>query len=102
MKTKLNILILILFVFPSVIFSQTFKRISLEDLWLNYSFYPERAEDIVPMNDGEHYLILLDEYTIVRYSYKSSQAVDTLVTKEMLKPVDGQTAIQIESFEIKI
>ncbi|MCK9612506.1 MAG: S9 family peptidase [Bacteroidales bacterium] len=100
MKTKLNILILILFVFPSVIFSQTFKRISLEDLWLNYSFYPERAEDIVPMNDGEHYLILLDEYTIVRYSYKSSQAVDTLVTKEMLKPVDGQTAIQIESFEI--
>jgi dipeptidyl-peptidase 4 len=81
-------------------FSQTYKPITLEDLWINYAFNPENADDIVSMNDGEHYLILTNEYTIDNFLYKNGKQAQPLVTKEMLIPKGQTEPVMIESFEL--
>ena len=31
------------------------KQVTLEDIWLNYEFYPNGVSGFKSMNDGEHY-----------------------------------------------
>ena len=100
MKTKLRILILIILLFPGYAPAQSYTPVTLEDLWINYAFYPERADEIISMNDGEHYLILTNEYTIDKFSYKSSKSESSLVTREILIPQGKSSAVKIESFEL--
>ncbi len=100
MTTKLRILLFIIILFPGIAAAQSYTPVTLEDLWINYGFYPERADEIIPMNDDGHYLILTNEYTIDKYSYTGSKTASSLVTKEMLMPKEGLTALKIESFEL--
>ena len=100
MTTKLRILLFILILFPGIAPAQSYTPVTIEDLWLNYAFYPERADEIIPMNDGEHYLILTNEYTIDKYAYASPEKVSSLVTKQMLIPANDAKALKIESFEL--
>jgi dipeptidyl-peptidase 4 len=81
-------------------YSQTYKPITLEDLWINYAFYPDNVEEIISMNDGEHYLTLSDEYTINNFLYKNGKQELPLVTKEMLIPKGQTEPVRIESFEL--
>ena len=81
-------------------FSQTYKPITLEDLWINYAFYPERPDEIVSTNDGEHYLVLTNEYTIDKFLYKNGKQALPMVTKEMLIPKGQTDPIKIESFDL--
>lgn len=100
MKRIIFTLTILLVLSTTQAFSQTYKPITLEDLWINYSFYPESADEIVSMNDGEHYLVLTNEYTIDNFIYKNGKQALPLVTKEMLVPAGKTTPIRIESFEM--
>ncbi|MDR2129838.1 MAG: S9 family peptidase [Odoribacteraceae bacterium] len=56
------------------------KRFKLEDLVLYGTFSPRRVESMKSLNDGEHYTRLEGGgKTLVKYSYKSGKAVDTLI-----------------------
>lgn len=81
-------------------FAQTYKPITLEDIWINYAFNPDPADEIVSMNDGEHYLTLSDEYTINNFLYKNGKQALPLTTKEMLIPKGQTEPVMIESFEL--
>ncbi|HNW69739.1 MAG TPA: S9 family peptidase [Bacteroidales bacterium] len=100
MKTKLRLLVFIALLIPAFSYAQTRQPVTLEDLWINYAFYPERADEIISMKDGEHYLIPTNAYTIEKFSYESSKSESKLVTKEMLMPEGKQIALKIESFEL--
>jgi len=100
MKTKLRLLLFIFLVIQGFAYAQSYKPVTLEDLWINYAFYPEQADEIISMKDGVHYLILTNTYTIEKYTYESSKPESKLVTKEMLMPAGGQIALKIESFEL--
>ena len=55
---------------------------SLEDLWLNYRYYPSYIADIRSMNDGEHYTVAEGD-AIVRYAYATGEMVDTVFSVTM-------------------
>lgn len=99
MIRKIKLFVIALFL-VNVIFAQKNKEITLEDLWVNYAFYPETAEEIVSLNDGENYLIQTDEYTIDKFEYKSGKQGLPMVTKEMLIPSGSEKAIKISSFQL--
>ncbi|MDO9634616.1 MAG: S9 family peptidase [Paludibacter sp.] len=67
-------------------------------------FKPEKAKTPVSMNDGEHYTLMVDDQTIVKYSYKTGAAVDTLlsVSKSKNPPISSFSGYIISPKESKI
>jgi dipeptidyl-peptidase-4 len=82
MKKVLFSFTILLVLTTSPIFSQTYKPITLEDLWINYAFYPEQADEIVSMNDGKHFIIMseLDGYNQI-YLYDLNGKIVNQITK---------------------
>jgi len=75
----LNKLLIVIAVFAiaNPLFSQTdTKKISLEDLWKNYTFYPRSVYGLRSTNDGENYTVLNKGINILKISYKTG---DTLL-----------------------
>ncbi len=54
------------------------KKITLEDIWKNYTFYPRGISGIRSMNNGVEYTIL-SRNCIIRYSYETGEVIDTLL-----------------------
>ncbi|PID95254.1 MAG: S9 family peptidase [Bacteroidetes bacterium] len=55
------------------------NKITIEDLWQNYKFFPQSVRGVASMNDGAHYTTMEKRNTvIVRYAYETGEAVDTL------------------------
>ena len=71
MRTRFSAIFIALLLLTISLPAQTHKQVTLEDLWINYAFYPERSDEIVPMNDGEHYLVLTNSNTIDKFFYKN-------------------------------
>ncbi len=59
-------------------------KISLDDIYKNYTFYPNSIDKIRSMNDGLFYTTLEEENSITRWNYASGEKVDVI-----FKPVDG-------------
>lgn len=81
------------------------KDITLEDIFVKRTFQSKGVWGIRSMNNGEHYTTLgsnkMGQY-IVRYEYKTGNAVDTLLTSRDLRP-EGvkleESGISIEDYE---
>lgn len=54
------------------------KSITLEDIWLSYTFRPKAISEIRSMADGEHYCILTRD-GIEQYEYKTGEKIGYLV-----------------------
>ena len=55
------------------------SKITIEDLWRNYKFFPASVRGVSSMNDGEHYTTMEGRNTlVVRYAYETGEAVDTI------------------------
>ncbi|MDR2413484.1 MAG: S9 family peptidase, partial [Odoribacteraceae bacterium] len=67
------------------------KRFTLADFALNGTFSPRRVGGMKSLDDGEHYARIERGKKIVKYSYKSGKAVDTLVdlTGERYREMPG-------------
>lgn len=63
----------------------TRTKITLDDLYKTYSYYPRSVRGINSMNDGIHYTALAGDSAIVKYSYKTGDAVEVLVTVKELQ-----------------
>ncbi|MDD3961057.1 MAG: S9 family peptidase [Bacteroidia bacterium] len=95
MKIKSSFLAVALALFVvAPVFSQQ-QKITLEDLWRTYSFYPSSVRGVASMNDGAHYTTLEQRGSlIVRYDYASGEPVDTLFRASDftgLKSISGYT-----------
>jgi dipeptidyl-peptidase-4 len=74
------IIALILSIISLSLFSQS-KEITLEDIWLNYNFYPKNFRGLKSMNNGDFYTKLKksDEgQEIIKYQFKNGKEVTTL------------------------
>lgn len=80
-----KISILLVFVF-SVCVGQ--NKITLEDIWLKYSFMPSSPDGYNAMNDGVNYTDLVtagDLQNLVKYNIKSGKEVEVLIKGEDVK-----------------
>ena len=73
------------------------NKITLEDIWLNYKFYPKSVRGIQSMNNGEQYTMIKNN-AIVVYDYKTGDSVSTLVDGNQLMPEGEEESIRISSF----
>ncbi|MBI9035288.1 MAG: DPP IV N-terminal domain-containing protein, partial [Bacteroidales bacterium] len=90
-------IILMLGVLPG--FSQEVKKVTLEDVWKNYTFSARSVRGLSSMNDGIHYTTLertKDGQSIVKYSYQTGEAVDTVL---VVRNIEGVKIDMIESYE---
>ena len=72
-------------------------KITLEDLWVNYAYYPQTVHGYQPMNDGKTYSIL-NQGDIEIYSYKSGKKVKTLVESKAFIPEGAKKALRFRSY----
>ena len=67
-------------------------------------FKPEKTMIPLSMNDGEHYTLMVDNHAIVKYSYKTGEAVDTLlsISKSKNPPISSFSGYLLSPKETKI
>lgn len=70
-----KVLIVVAFIASQTAFAQ--KGITLEDIWKNYTFYPEGLYGMNSMNDGLHYVVQ-EETGLAKYDYKTGNKVDDI------------------------
>lgn len=85
--------------YTHVFAQQTTKQITLEDIWQTYKFFPETKNDVVHMNDGEHYCMLENDIMINQYEYKTGEKTATIVRTSQLVPEGEKDGISIDEFE---
>jgi len=81
----------------STSFAQNATKISVEDIWLKYSFGSDSPDDMISMNDGKYYTLLEDRSVITKYEYKSAKKISIIfnandiinpITKKPLEGID--------------
>ncbi|MFH0893654.1 MAG: S9 family peptidase [Bacteroidota bacterium] len=87
-------IITLLLILPFQLFAQ--KEITLNDVWASGKFYPGRYETVVPMKDGEHYVIVEGGIFINKYEYKTGKMLETIIRSGEMVQTGNTTAIQIE------
>lgn len=92
---KILFTLIITICFVNIKAQDNYKEITLEDIWKNYTFYPQTIEGINSMNDGENYTVLENEIGIVKYSYKTGDKVEEILRLSDLK---AEKINQIEEY----
>lgn len=80
----------------------TKRNFTLEEIWKDNKFKFETADGLNSMKDGIHYTSLESDSTgsfIVKYSYKTGKATDTIISNKMMIPEGMDKAIDIESYQ---
>ncbi|MGI6321307.1 MAG: S9 family peptidase [Bacteroidales bacterium] len=99
-RTNLLLSILILLFLSGNIYSQSKKNVSIEDIWLNYRFYPDMARGTTPLNDDQHYAMLDNGMFIEKYEYKSGKNVGTILcSSEAINPETGKSIGKFDNFQ---
>lgn len=78
------------------------KQITLEDIYQKNYFGAKRIFGIRSMNNGEHYTTSggnFSEQFIVKYEYKTGNAVDTILKNTWLKVKGKDAVISMEGYE---
>lgn len=71
-----------LLIFPALIYAQ--EKITLEDIWIKYAFYPKSAQGFNVMNDGTHYAdVSSADGSLIQFDLLSGSK-----TKELVKGAD--------------
>ncbi len=77
------VLFMVLVLTAGETFSQNdYKKITLDDIYKEHKFRQKSVQGLRSMQDGIHYTVLEDRSAIVKYSYKSGQAIDTLLNPD--------------------
>ncbi len=85
-------LILLLLLAPFLGYAQVSSRLTVEDVWSKYLFYPNQQKEITPLKDGKTYAQVSKGKSngdiLVRYSYASGKPIDTLIHENDLPNID--------------
>lgn len=105
MKQKLKYILIIIsfhFVLPS--FSQKTKTLKLEDFTKYSTFKSKTVDGVNSMNDGIHFSSLVNNESIIKYSYKTGEIIDTIfdLKKIVDSPIDNFTAYSFSNNEQRI
>lgn len=76
----------------------TKKLISLDDIWVKYTFYPKSIKDLRSLNDGIHYSAL-EKGAIVEYSYQTGEKTREILSIADLKILGSTYAIEISDYQ---
>ncbi len=100
MKKTIWIIPITLFIFfPFILKSQVKPKITLEDIWLKYSFYAESPDEMISMKDGKYYTLLEDNTLINKYEYKTAKKIDNILnTNEIINPNTQKPLGGIDSY----
>ncbi|MGB0177946.1 MAG: S9 family peptidase, partial [Owenweeksia sp.] len=82
------------------LFSQA-KKVTLEDVWLRYSFYARGTSGLMSMKDGLHYTALTNNDegpTIEKFSYKTGESVGFIISTKVIKEQTGKN-IEFDQYE---
>ncbi|MEQ9262267.1 MAG: S9 family peptidase [Owenweeksia sp.] len=82
------------------LFSQA-KKVTLEDVWLRYSFYAKGTSGLMSMKDGLHYTALTNSDggpTIEKFSYKTGESVGFIISTKVIKEQTGKN-IDFDQYE---
>ncbi len=103
MKRKINIFLpaLLVFVTTTAFSQQQFKQITVDDLWVNWSFWPNSVDGLRSMNDGIHYTTLDRDGQIVQFSYETGKSVKTVLNTADLK-IGGVDEYEFNADESKM
>ena len=72
-----NIFAVLMIAFLSItVFSQ--DKLTMEDIWVTYKFYPASIDEIQSSNDGKTYTTLAFHHKIERYNYSNGKQVETV------------------------
>jgi dipeptidyl-peptidase-4 len=74
------------------------KQISLDDIWVKYSFYPNSIRDLRSLNDGIHYTTL-ENGVVNEYSYETGEKTRELLGSAQLKINGSSEAIEISDYQ---
>lgn len=99
MKRLTFLLYALLWVGSSAIYAQERQKVSVEDVWRYYRFYPKSIQTINWMKDGKYYTALVDG-KILQYDITSGKVVKTLAGEKALIPEGEKNAISIEDYEL--
>ena len=78
MTKRINLLAISLLLIFNAFAQKTYKEITLEDLMKNYTFWARSVYGLRSMNDGVNYTTF-ERGNIIKYSYKTGEAVDTIL-----------------------
>ncbi len=71
-------------------------NVTVADLYRTYTYYPKSVNGLRSMNDGIHYTALIGDSIIARYSYKTGDKVDEILT---LKELNDTLINSLSSYE---
>ncbi len=76
---KISLLILTVLIAGNALAQQnSFKKITVADLWKNWTFWTNSVYGLRSMNDGKHYTTSDRIGNIIKYSYETGKLVDTV------------------------
>lgn len=56
------------------------NKITLEDLWVNYAYYPKGVDEFRSMRDGKSFTLIDEKGTVGRYDFATGNKLETLFT----------------------
>ncbi|HCQ14701.1 MAG TPA: S9 family peptidase, partial [Cryomorphaceae bacterium] len=77
------------------------KKVSLEDVWLQYRFSPKGTSGLRSMKDGLHYTALTNSDngpTVEKFSYKTGESVGFIISAKVIKEQTGKN-IQFDQYQ---
>ena len=74
------------------------KKISVEDIWKNYSFYPQTIKSFNSMNNGNFYSIL-KKGNIKKYAFKNGEFVSNILTAKQIKESNNGKDLKFSSYK---
>ncbi|MEH0154228.1 S9 family peptidase [Limibacter armeniacum] len=92
MKKPLFLILMLCGMMTQLYAQPSAEKITLEDIWKDYKFYPKSVHGIRWMKDGQFYSSLT-ENNIVKYDVTNGEAVSTILSGNTLQPV-----IKIEDY----
>jgi len=99
MKKLALLLYAFFWVGSSAIYAQERQKVSVEDVWRYYRFYPKSIGSINWMKDGKYYTALVDG-KILQYNITTGKVVKTLAGDTPLVPEGENRPITIEDYEL--
>lgn len=98
---KKSLILIFISLLSIAIFAQ--KSITLEDIWKNGTFGAKGVSGFVPLKDGKTYCRKISTKTggqyVVKYSYETGNAVDTLIHNGRIAKTNGMASFQFDGFQ---
>ncbi len=86
-KITLTLAVLIIWAGATAI-AQVNNRISVEDIWQKYLYYPESPDEMKSMNNGKYFTLLDDQTLINQYEYKTGKKIANILnTNTLINPL---------------